>query len=286
MAENKNPENPRPDLYTFLEYRKFLRALCTHLKETTSFFSFRYLSKRAGFSSPNYVQWVIEGKRNLSKKSLRPLMMALRLTNPEQLYFEHLVFFNQSEKNEDKNHYYKKLILLQRGSPVVGISKDQFDYFSNWYNPVIRELMVLPEYGDNPEKIGKAIMPPVSPSKIQKSVDLLKKLGLVKEGNHGRWELTHASIATDAQVKSLAVKNYHHQAIGLGRDAMERFNRENRNISAITMGLSKKSFELVQERLEQFWGDLHRIASLEKKVEKVYQVNLQVFPMSKKGSDL
>ena len=59
-----------PDLYTYLDYRAYLRDYYEAAKEHTTYMSFRYLSHRAGFKSPNYVKLVMDGDCNLSSKGV------------------------------------------------------------------------------------------------------------------------------------------------------------------------------------------------------------------------
>ena len=56
----------QPDIYNYLDYRQFIQAYYSAAKENTKSMSFRYLSRRAGFSSPNFIKLVMDGQRNLS----------------------------------------------------------------------------------------------------------------------------------------------------------------------------------------------------------------------------
>jgi len=270
----------RPDLFSYLDYRKFLGDLSDFLKKSTRYFSLRYFSQKAGFGSPNYLKMIIEGKRNLSKKSIPGMVQALNLAKSEHEYFEHLVFFNQSKTNEEKDFYYKKLIHSKRGTPLKILGRDEYEYWSEWYNLVVRELIVLEPLNGDPELIGKRLTPQVPGIKVKQSIDLLKRLGLIKKKSNGKWVQTEKAVTTESQVYSLAITNYHLKAIELGKESIQRFEKRERNVSSITMGLSKKGFQMVEEKIDDFWKTLHTIASEEKTFDRVYQVNFQIFPMS------
>lgn len=59
-----------PDIYEYLEYRIFLADAYQAGKENVSAFSYRYLARKAGFSSPNFIKLVMDGERNLSMESV------------------------------------------------------------------------------------------------------------------------------------------------------------------------------------------------------------------------
>ena len=56
----------RPDLFAYLDYRAWMRDAYEAGKAHISAFSFRYLARRAGFSSPSFIKLVMDGQRNLS----------------------------------------------------------------------------------------------------------------------------------------------------------------------------------------------------------------------------
>ena len=52
--------------------------MISYLKATKPQFSYRYFSRVAGFSSPNFLKLVAEGQRNLSPKSIAKFAKKLR----------------------------------------------------------------------------------------------------------------------------------------------------------------------------------------------------------------
>ena len=93
----------KPNTYTYLDYRRYLKDLYKKLKETTNHFSFRYFAKAAGLKAPNYLKLVMDGERNLSQDGIRKFCKGLKLNKGEQEFFENLVHMNQSKTDEEKN---------------------------------------------------------------------------------------------------------------------------------------------------------------------------------------
>ncbi|MEO5668060.1 MAG: TIGR02147 family protein, partial [Bdellovibrionota bacterium] len=55
-----------PDILRYGEYRAFLADFYAYKKSQRSGFSYRLFAAKAKLKSPNYLQLVMQGKRNLS----------------------------------------------------------------------------------------------------------------------------------------------------------------------------------------------------------------------------
>jgi uncharacterized protein (TIGR02147 family) len=75
--------------------------------------------------------------------------------------------------------------------------------------------------------------------------------------------------------------NYHLDTIELGRDSLSRFKADQRDIRSVTLGIPESKIKELKSRVEAFWSDLLAFANESGDVEKVMQVNIQMFPMSK-----
>lgn len=73
-------------VFEFYDYRKFMRAFYEERKRT-SVFSWREFSRLAGFSSPNYMKVVCDGKSRLSKAGVVRVASAMGLVEYEKRIF-------------------------------------------------------------------------------------------------------------------------------------------------------------------------------------------------------
>ena len=81
-----------PNIYEYSDYRKFLHDYYEENKKKKPYFSYRYLSKKAGINASAFFKYVIEGKRGLTKssimKTIQPLDFQLtRLNTLKTLFF-------------------------------------------------------------------------------------------------------------------------------------------------------------------------------------------------------
>jgi uncharacterized protein (TIGR02147 family) len=268
-------------IYTYNDYRKYLKDYYNHHKTKTNYFSFRYFSQRAGFGSPSYLKFVINGDRNLKPESVEKFVTALNLTGKEAAYFRTLVNFNQAGTEALKNKYFKELIACSAGTNFKKLDDKQYEFYSKWYHSAIRELVTLSDFQEDPAWIARRLRPPIRTTDVKKSLKLLKELGLIKYNSGHRLVQSDPVITTGDEVVSLSVRNFHRQMIGLAAEAIERIPREKREISSITVGISQKSLESIKARITAFEDEL--LETIEKDQDKscsIYQLNFQFFPLA------
>lgn len=219
-------------IFEYDNYRAFLRDLYKFYKETKPYFSYRYFSRKAGFRSPNFLQLVIEGKRNLSPESIEKFTNALGLSKKQAEFFRVLVYLNQARTVGEKKIYAEQLMQFRPFRHIHPLRQDQVRYYADWYNIAIRELTTLPEFSEEPAWIARRLVPPISPQQAQKALDLLLHLGLLKRDESGRLVQADAFLSTGDEVTSASVANYHRTMIQKGAEALDRFPGPARDISS------------------------------------------------------
>jgi uncharacterized protein (TIGR02147 family) len=271
-------------IFEYDNYRTYLRDLYEFYKQAKPQFSYRYFSQKAGFRSPNFLQLVIEGKRNLSPESIEKFTSALKLAKKEAEFFRILVHLNQARTIGEKKIYAEQLMKSRSFRRIHPLRRDQYRYYADWYNVAIRELATLPGFSEDPAWIAKRLVPPISPQQAQKALDLLLQLGLLKRDESGRLVQTDAFISTGDEVTSASVVNYHRSMIQKGADALDRFPASGRDISSVTMALSEKNFREIKSLIQRFRKELLAIADQDQSTEGVYQVNFQLFPLAQSAN--
>jgi uncharacterized protein (TIGR02147 family) len=270
-----------PNITDYTNYRAFLGDQMAERSKSDATFSFRKMSRRIGFASPNYLQRVIEGKRNLTSESAALMAKALCSGKRERRYFETMVAFNQAKDAEEKTRLFGVLSALRKSSPIAKIQSDQYAYYDQWYTCVIRELVTgVPVDLDYKELAGR-VDPPILPKQAKKAVGLLLDLGMIKVDDGGRYAQTSPFVATDREVQSLAVRSYHKEMSNLARKAIDRVPLDKREISSLTLRISAAGFERLKKQIQEFKEGLMKAAGDDRDVDRVYQINFQMFPISK-----
>lgn len=269
------------NLYEYVNYREYLQTYFAHSKERDSKFSHRFLARRLGLLSPNFMMLVMQGKRNITRSLTSRISDALKHNDKEADYFENMVGFAQAKTATEKDRYFGRLQQLRRYCQVEKIPEDQYEYYSKWYNIPVRELVTYADFQGNYKWLAKKVLPSITEAQARRSVELLLKLGLIKRNGKG-YERTSRVISTGDEVSSLAVVNYHRQMAALAGAALDAISREERNISACTVNISLKGLREIEKAVSDCRKKILTIAEADSPANRVYQVNFQVFPVSTK----
>lgn len=268
------------DLHRYLDFKELLKDRYQQLRESDSKFSHRYLSRMGGYGSASGFSDVLTGRRKLSKASALRLAKALQFTKAEEDYFLCLVDFNQAESLEEKNLHYAKL-LNQKIIRIDILSPDKYEYFSKWHHAAIRELLYFHPFTGDYKELGRKLNPAVPAAEIKKSVQLLVRLGLLAKDEQGRYRQTSKLISTEDAVTSLHVDNFKASMMKLAIESLDRHSPSVRNISTVTATLSAASLAKAKLAIQTLRQTLMTLAEQDEKVDRVYQLNIQLFPLSR-----
>jgi len=275
-------------IFEYTNYRLFLKDYYEERKEQEGF-TYREFSKLAEMNSTSWLLHLIKGTKNLSASSIPRVAKALRLGKAETEYFELLVPFTQARTNGTRDHYYGLMLGLKRKLKITRLGEEQYEYYTKWYHPVIRSLLTKADFREGPGgdldyvRLARCLIPPIPAREAKKSVKLLEKLGLIARDADGRWGQSSAVLSTGDEVASLNVVNYHKQVSRLAEGAHDASSREERDISALTLGLGEAEFRKIKARIQAFRKELIDIALSAEAGDRVYQLNFQFFPVGMAG---
>jgi uncharacterized protein (TIGR02147 family) len=269
-----------PDLFVYLDYRKYLRDLCAAKKTVQPHFSYRYLSQKVRIRSAGFFSMVLQGKRNISDRLVLELARFFKLSGSETAYFELMVAFNQASTHEERKHAFEKLLTMRRGA-VKQVGADQFEYYRKWYYSALRELVAIMNVTDgNHDEIAKVLTPPVKPAEVKTALRVLSALGMVTRNEKGVYERTDTVISSREHVPMVALHGFQIDAMDLAKAALDRFDKNERELSTVTMGIDDDAYLRVLERLALFRAEVMEIARSVRKPSRVMQLNMQYFPLA------
>ncbi len=266
----------------YSDYRKFIKDLYEDRKKRFSFFSSRYFCRKAGIKSPSLLKEVIDDKRNLTEKTITAFAKGFGLTANDAKFFALLVRFNQSKDPQIKQQLLEQMRGLTRKVKQEVVPADHYAYYTKWYNPVIRELVCILDFKDDYGLLARSVSPAIKKTEARKSVALLLELGFIKKNGEGSYTQSHPAITTGREVTSLGVRALNRDLSTMGTEAIERVPPTHRDISSLTIGISQKSFSQIKQEIQEFKNRLIRIVDDDKDSDQVYNVNVQLFPLSNK----
>jgi uncharacterized protein (TIGR02147 family) len=268
-------------VFDFVDYRLFLKEYYRWNKAATRGFSHRLMARSLGFTSTNFLKLVMDGKRNLSKDSLKKITSGLDLNKQEVEYFSYLVFFSQARTPIDKNYFFGLLAAMRGKKNIASLTPDQFEYFSEWYHPVVRELVAGKSDPLDFDALSSGIRWNLSASKIRKSVEVLKRLNLIALDEQHRYVFSSPLINTDNELNSFAVRRYHKEVLNIAQKLIDEATMSEREYSHLTVKISPEGFAKIKQRLQDFREELLEMVSLDREALGVYHVNFQFYPITK-----
>jgi uncharacterized protein (TIGR02147 family) len=233
----------------------------------------------AGIKSPGHLMLILSGKANISRDLAQRLCAAMNLNKRESEFFLGLVGFNQAQSHDSKKDALEKMLSLGK-APVRLVSADHYKYYQTWYHSAIRALVEFIDVKDDYDRLAGMVEPPITPAQARRSVALMLKLGLITRGEEGFLRPAEAGVDTGVQGGSTAIVNYGLSTIDLARRAIRDMPAEERKFSWVTVGVSAKGYGAILDKIRKFRAEVAEIAAADV-AERVYQVNMQVFPLSK-----
>lgn len=271
-------------VFGYTDYRAFLKDSYDLSKKTNKLFSFRYFSKKAGLKAKDHLQKVMLAKRNLSHDTIQKFINGLELKKNEAAYFETLVKYNQAKTDHERNVHFKRLKVLLERRNISTLSIQEYDYFSNWFIPAIRELIPCRSFTDKPSEIAECLMNEVDAKDVAGALELLHKLDLIEVSKNGRLRQKKRHLKVDDDVIKLGLKNYHREMLERAKKAIEKSKSEEREMRAITLGIDSSKLPEAKRMISEFVDELRDFLT-ESKPNRVYQFNIQLFNLSKEEDD-
>jgi uncharacterized protein (TIGR02147 family) len=274
-----------PNLFDYTDYRKYLEDYQMAAHENNPHFSHRYFAQKAGFSSSGLLANIMKGRRNLTDALIGKFAHALKLTKKEHLYFEALVRFNQASSLDDKNRYYERMLQL---SPLKAktVSRERHAFYARWWYSAVRELLHYHPFKGDFQDLARKLDPPITTEQAKEAIDLLEKLRMIKKDADGFYRQTASVITTGEQrERSLNIQNFQIATMDLAKFSLQRHGKDKRHISTLTLTLSPESEQRARIEIEALQKRLLALAQEDRKVDSVYQINFQMFPLTKRESE-
>ena len=268
------------EIVEYTDYRKFIQDYYDERKRCSAF-SWHAFAQKAGFSSDVYLKYVCEGKKNLSIASAGSVASAMGLVGFEYDYFILMVSYAHAKSDTAKRAAFEERCALAQAHKIRVLGKEEFDYFKSWKNSVIRELAPhMP--GAKPLEMARACKQKITATEVSETLDFLVKAKLLKKDRNGNYVQTDKAITMgDMDVVPVAARDLQRQ---MGELAVQSLNLplSERVMSGYTLGLTDRAYERIKKEMKDFYRRVVAIATEEDEADRVYRLNLQLFPMSER----
>jgi len=287
---NSSTSLPAPHVSDYMDYRHYLGAFFDYKRKLTASdirpYNYAAFSAGANIKSPNYLKMIIEGRRNLSDEMVLKFAKALGLNKEATDDFELLVAYGQAADSADRNVFLKKLsehrvqVKLKSGE----IDKKTWDKIPNWAAWVIYAMVDQEGVKFDVKALKEVLRGKASEDEIDQALQSLFNSGeLVKDPETGEVKKAHTLIDSAEDVPVALVRKLQAQLMYLGLESLYQDAATEREFGTLTLSLTKQEFEEIKFKLRQMRKQINKdnsIARTSTKGEKVYQLNIQLFPVT------
>ena len=282
------PEKPLLAKYT--DFRRYLQDFYNYKRALSAKsirpYSYGNFSAAADIKSPSYLKLVIEGQRNLSQKTIMKFAKALQLDKESTMEFQSLVEYGQAKEPLDRNQALKSLMTIRSDQQLKGgrINSDVWDKFSSWVTWVIYNIADQEGAEFRPSHLQKLLRGRVSLDRIKKAYDNLLESGdLIYNKNSGEIKKGRLPTNNSQNISIEMVRKLQSELIYLSLESLFQDNPVDREFGAVTFALTREEFEKMKFELRQLKKRYFKDIATKRessKGEKVYQLNIQLFPVT------
>lgn len=266
--------------------RELLLEIYQSRRSRNPSYSMRAFARDLGVSQA-FVSQVLNGKRRLALKRAVQFSMTLGLADSEcQPLLESVA--RESGNDPVAQSYLDQLLSRRRPSRAPAalqsqrLEADRFRSISQWYHAAILDLTTTRSFKSDIRWIARRIG--ITATEARDAVQRLVRLGLLEERD-GVLVKTTLHLTVPTENSKSAVRQFHRQMIGKALDELEATDDQafaRRKISGTTMAVNSARISEARRRVDEFQRELAAFLT-EGECDELYQVNVQLFPLTKAG---
>jgi uncharacterized protein (TIGR02147 family) len=271
----------KPDIFSYLDYRTFLKDHFEYERSRNPRLSLRSLAARfvPALGSSGLLSGVLNGKKNLGHDLRAKFASGLKLKSREAQFFELLVLFNQAKDLKEKAAYFGQLSRFHQ-SKAKTISEGQHRFFTRWYYAVVWNYFGINRKQKNPAAIAQALHPPLTAAQVAEAIELLLNLGMIKKLANG-YAVTEHHLKTEPEFRALEATQYNQQFLELAGEALYTIESTRRFFNTMVFSISRSTVGKLREKMMAFQEEIQEIINQDPGSECIYTLGFQLYPNTK-----
>ena len=209
------------------------------------------------------------------------------LAGIEPSFFCKLVALDNAKSESDRKDILESIAELARTHKVKPITAEEYQFFKSWKNSLIRELAPCMD-GANPKEISRATRYRVKTGEVREILEFLQEAGYLTQDAQGNYRQADRSLRMGSEARNSASKTVQKaiahdlqvQMAELAVDALKNDPAQGRNITGLTLGITREAYGQIVEELAECRRRIVAIATESARTEEVYRLNMQLFPLS------
>jgi uncharacterized protein (TIGR02147 family) len=270
---------PPPLIKNYRCYRAFLRDWYLYRKQLRPGFSYRRFSAMLGLKSPNFLQLVIKGQRNLSVEMGERLAKLMHLAQPERQYLLALLQIETARGEKARAEAEKFRLAALRKLVTTPFTKLQEKMLSRWHHMLVRELVFLPDFEPSGAYISRQLNHLISPEEAEESLQILLKLGFLRKSANGKLEAADPVIDTGDEIFTHQCMQKHHgeTLVTWGKN-LAKLDAAELELGLLHIPVAAEKLPELKRRIRQFQDEIIGWLQDEKKPDRVVQLGTYLIP--------
>lgn len=279
-----------PELQNYMDYRKYLLDWYNHKrvlsKKSLRPYNYAMFSAAADIKSPNYLKMIIEGQRNLSEEMILKFAKAMGMNKESSDEFRLLVLFGQATDPAERNFFLKELseFRVQAQLRSGEISAKSYNKVPSWITWILYALMDQEGVEFQSEKLRELLRGKASTNEIDEALKTLINTGeIIQDDVTGKLKKARNLIDSPEEIPVALIRKLQSQLMYLGLESLFQDSPAEREFGSLTLSLTKSEFEEIKFKLRQMRKQINKDNSIKRMTsqgERVYQLNLQLFPVT------
>lgn len=278
-----------PMLSDYLDYRLYLKDFYEYQRATQKGlrpYSYSVFSAAANIKSPNYLKLIIDGKRNLSADMTKKFAKALRLNRVEAEEFRYMVLYGQEADPLRRNQILRDLAEIRVDQKIRSgeISRENWERVPSWVGWVLYAMTDQEGVDFNIEKLTGLLKGKANADEVRNALEKLLESGQLKRNETNQQLIEKGESVSGAdEVPVALVRKLQAELNYLGMESLFEDTAKEREFGALTVALTEEEFEQYKFELRQLRKRIHKEVAVKRQegaAERVYQINLQLFPIT------
>jgi uncharacterized protein (TIGR02147 family) len=270
-----------PQILSYTDYRLLLRDFYHYKKSLKSGFSFRQFAARCGMKSPNYIQLVILGQRNLSNEAAPKVAQALGLRLYEKKYFIALVEFDNAGGTQSESEKRKQILQARSKLVMRQIPADHRAVLNNPHCLVIRELCSLRDFEYSPSWVCNKLAYSISEDTAAQCLSLLSASGHIQQDKTGRWQMSEPHIDTGHNFDEFQVLKFHIETLKVWCQILPNLSKDSRELGVLNIPINSQKIPEFKNRIRNFQDEIIGWLEAEDNPDTLVQLGTYLVPLSK-----
>lgn len=280
-----------PILSAYTDFREYLRVYYDYKvhqhKNSFSSYNYKTFSAAADIKSPNYLKLIIEGERNLSPSTARKFAKALGLDKEGTDEFLLLVEYGQSLDPLERNRSLKALNEFRTKKRIKSgeLTSEKVDGTPPWVTWILHAMAEQKDVDFSIESLRDSLQGKVSGDEIRRALQqLFDTQALQLDPISGRVKKGMVPLHQE-EIPQEMVRRIQSDLMYLGMEALLNGKSTEREIGTLTVCLTEAEFEKIKFELRHLRKRILKDALVNREQapgDRVYQLNIQMFPVTKK----